>query len=271
MATRNDYLTKILNVKLILKQAIDQYENLASEVNGKGYSNSFREQTLSSAFLGLRGLHALLSPIVAPPEAAEAHQRLMTLGFLWDEAILGVINARTTPFLIRPWNAVSDAERQFDSVLRQLDEAFQQAFESCPYEPLPPGESRSISVSVRLDEWLSGEGAQLLSRLLSEGGQGNFAIASFEQYFVQFAGGRGDLTLHVEAVSNSYLPPTQHLAHAQIAALQAAGFLLDPQIGNFVLNANPDESFAAQVAGTVLREVYGVPLDAALKVELTFE
>ena len=69
--------------------------------------------------------------------------------------------------------------------------------------------------------------ATMLKRILEEGGDHNFIILDADEaknYFVQFAGSRGEAIIRAEAVSNLYLEPAHMLDRRRSNGLLALGW-----------------------------------------------
>lgn len=66
----------------------------------------------------------------------------------------------------------------------------------------------------------------VLKRILNDGGSGNFIVMEepVTGYYVQVAAGKGDRTMHLEAVGNEYLPDDRQLADTQETALTRLGW-----------------------------------------------
>jgi hypothetical protein len=66
-----------------------------------------------------------------------------------------------------------------------------------------------------------------LRRIQEEGGSDNFVIFLIDKegnYYIQFAGSRGESELHAEAVSNQFLVPKYKLTEGQITLLETIGW-----------------------------------------------
>ena len=110
-----------------------------------------------------------------------------------------------------------------------------------------------------------------LHRIITEGGNGNFVIASTGEYYVQFASEPDATEIFMEAVGNAYLDGDAALTDEQEQSLAGLGFTCD-EAGNWglVSEVNPlglKELSAMAVA--ILRDIYGVsPSSIELTVEL---
>ena len=133
--------------------------------------------------------------------------------------------------------------------------------------------SQEFDVQMTLTEWLAGGGERILIRA-AQGGIGSFAIAKIAasgNSYVQFSEAWKDNRLEVEAVSNYYVPTGEKLSEASIQALQALGFSIKEEDGNFVLNRLATASSGAKIAGTALRDVYGATPESLLDVHVNLE
>jgi hypothetical protein len=117
--------------------------------------------------------------------------------------------------------------------------------------------------------------AGALTDIQQKGGENNFVILKAgRNYYIQFATSTGQSELYAEAVSNHYLSPENALSDDQIAVLESLGWM--PQMnGNHYRNweADSDErrvEIARQVIRTFM-EVYGIPSDIHLEMELVLE
>lgn len=108
--------------------------------------------------------------------------------------------------------------------------------------------------------------ATMLKRILEEGGDHNFIILPGDEaknYFVQFAGSRGEAIIRGEAVSNLYLEPAHMLDPKRSKALRALGW--NPptpgQSPNFYLDWDARDARTrrqmARLAVRTLVEIYG--------------
>jgi hypothetical protein len=122
--------------------------------------------------------------------------------------------------------------------------------------------------------------ATMLERLLEEGGDHNFIILHADEtknYFVQFAGSRGEAIIRGEAVSNLYLEPTHMLDPKRSKALRALGW--NPptpgQSPNFYCDWDArDARTRRQMARLALRtlvEIYGLEPNARVWCKLFLE
>lgn len=119
--------------------------------------------------------------------------------------------------------------------------------------------------------------AQSLKQVQEEGGQANAVIFTADperNYYVQFAGAKGQPELYAEAVSNQYIPQAYALSDEQSAQLEAMGWSLQPG-GNYIreFEASSDDERMA-IAKEVLRvfvEVYGVSADAYIDANLILQ
>jgi hypothetical protein len=119
--------------------------------------------------------------------------------------------------------------------------------------------------------------ATMLERLLEEGGDHNFIILHADEaknYFVQFAGSRGEAIVRGEAVSNLYLEPAHMLDPKRSKALRALGW--NPptpgQSPNFYRDWDArDTRTRRQMARLALRtlvEIYGLEPSARVGCKL---
>ncbi len=112
--------------------------------------------------------------------------------------------------------------------------------------------------------------------LMSEGGPGNFMVVSSGDVYVQFAGSPGNPKILCESISNEYLPQKSKMSKKDIETLKKLGFVLGgDQIENFSRSYEiPTEEQArelAQVTVRILQDVYGVPADGEVQIELSLE
>ncbi len=111
---------------------------------------------------------------------------------------------------------------------------------------------------------------------MSEGGPGNFMVVSSGDVYVQFAGSPGNPKILCESISNEYLPQKSKMSKKDIETLKKLGFVLGgDQIENFSRSYEiPTEEQArelAQVTVRILQDVYGVPADGEVQIELSLE
>lgn len=111
---------------------------------------------------------------------------------------------------------------------------------------------------------------------MSEGGPGNFMVVSSGDVYVQFAGSPGNPQILCESISNEYLPKKSKMSKKDIEALKSLGFVLSgDQIENFSRSYQiPTEEQArelADVAVSILKDVYGVAADGEVQIELSLE
>ncbi len=120
---------------------------------------------------------------------------------------------------------------------------------------------------------------EALQQLHREGGHSNFAIFTaehIESYYVQVAGERGGPRLYAEAVSNDFLRLEFALTETQISRMRGLGWQLPEQgEGNFFrewqATSDAHRRSVAQFLLQTLTEVYGVPADEPLDVNLVLE
>ena len=140
-----------------------------------------------------------------------------------------------------------------------------------------------------------------LSRLITEGGDGNFLIVSVGEVYIQFAGSRGATSVDCEAVSNQFLPAELQLGEGRLSELQALGFEVPVEVsaevpvqpkpswrnlwGLLAVTTPPppnysrtfdaaDEPAVREIARTtlsILSDVYGCPTQSPIKYELELQ
>lgn len=121
---------------------------------------------------------------------------------------------------------------------------------------------------------------EALRRLTEEGDEGNFLIVHADRrgnYYVQLAGARGAPTVRAEAVSNAFLEARDALGPGQHARLLALGWQA-PTPGesenyyrDFDARNDADRRRIAEALLRALTDVYAVPADRKLEIELTLE
>lgn len=119
-----------------------------------------------------------------------------------------------------------------------------------------------------------------LRRLTEEGGEGNFLILLADRrrnYYVQLAGARGVPTVRAEAVGNTFLDAPDALDPGQHARLLALGWQAPApgESDNYYRDFDArDDAQRRRIAEAVLRaltDVYAVPANRELEIELTLE
>jgi len=121
------------------------------------------------------------------------------------------------------------------------------------------------------DEIFSG-----LLDLTREGGPGNFMVVSCGDVYVQFAGSPGNPKVVCESISNEYLPKKLKMSAQSIEHLKSFGFALGgEQIENFSrsfeITTEKQAHAVAEIALRILQEVYEIPRNAELQIEISLE
>lgn len=119
--------------------------------------------------------------------------------------------------------------------------------------------------------------SEALGRIVEQGGSHNFVILEADErknYFVQFAGSRGEAIVRAEAVSNLYLEPSDILSPRQTKALLAMGWHRPKpgQSPNFYRDWDArDVKTRRQMAREAMRTlvaIYGLEPGEAVRLEL---
>ncbi len=122
--------------------------------------------------------------------------------------------------------------------------------------------------------------AAMLRRIVEEGGEHNFVILFADEsknYFVQFAGSRGQAIVRGEAVSNHYLEPAHMLSPRRSKALLALGWNppTPDQSPNFYRDwdarSEKTRRQMARLAMQTLVEIYGLPPTERVGFELRLD
>ncbi len=114
-----------------------------------------------------------------------------------------------------------------------------------------------------------------LRRLLTEGGRGNYLVASVGDVYVQFAANRGEQQIYCEAVSNQFLPPSLRLNEAKISQLRSLGFEIGRGSPNFsrtfYIVDSQELREIARTALSLFSGIYGIPPSSMIQFELNLE
>jgi|GEM_PF-260012 len=114
-----------------------------------------------------------------------------------------------------------------------------------------------------------------LRRLLTEGGAGNYLVASVGDVYVQFSASRGEQQIYCEAVSNQFLPRNLQLSEDKISQLRGLGFEIGRDSPNFSRTCYIVDSQElreiARTALSILSDVYGIPPSSMIQFELNLE
>ncbi|HNW33411.1 MAG TPA: hypothetical protein PKM25_00630 [Candidatus Ozemobacteraceae bacterium] len=120
--------------------------------------------------------------------------------------------------------------------------------------------------------------ADVILRIQSEGGSGNFLIIEDEVtgYYVQIAGSIGSPQLHAEAVSNGHLDVTRWLSPDQHVILERLGWTNPTKDcpNHFIDCQIHDADGREWLAGLIMKtfsEAYGLGSRAVLQLQITLE
>lgn len=122
--------------------------------------------------------------------------------------------------------------------------------------------------------------ASALIRMYIEGGEGNILIITGNEernYYIQFAGSRGEPFLMCEAVGNKYLLPEHELDHPQIDRLTQMGWEQNPDDPSANLQMvcevsnDRDRIHLGEKVLQAFNEVYGLAPDCDLDVDIILE
>ncbi|MBI4862690.1 MAG: hypothetical protein HY815_20880 [Candidatus Riflebacteria bacterium] len=121
--------------------------------------------------------------------------------------------------------------------------------------------------------------AEALRRIMTEGGEGNFAIMTADErrnYYIQFASECGSTSLFGEAVSNESLTTGNALGPRQEQRLEELSWLPpEDNCTNYHREWTEDHDDGVRaLAGTVMqtfREVYGIPPEQPIEIELNLD
>ena len=119
--------------------------------------------------------------------------------------------------------------------------------------------------------------ADAIKRAQTEGGDGNAIVViadTKKNYYIQFAMMRGKAEIYAEAVSNKYLKPENALSDEQLSKLEALGWQRNEgqnYYRNWTANNDEDREAISQDVMRAFIEVYGLPVNVEVKIELILE
>ncbi len=115
-----------------------------------------------------------------------------------------------------------------------------------------------------------------ITKLVFEGGAGNFLIVSQGPYYVQLMGERGAKQIIAESVGNEYLSPEIRISSEKVNKLNENGFSLqDPADLNYqrVCSLSRPEHFhqLAHFLLSLMIDIYGCQVSKGWEMKLTLE
>ena len=140
----------------------------------------------------------------------------------------------------------------------------------------PMGRAESIPADAGSIELI----AHNLQRLQEDGRQGSFVIFVAKRdanYYIQFAGSKGEPGLYAEAVENEYIAEGFKLDEDQLRRLEELGWELGTSYSGanyareWLAETDAERREIAEIVVQTFTEAYGVPADHPLEAELNLE
>lgn len=235
----------------------------------------------------LANCHTIL--VVLSPDSTNSQNVLDEVSYALEEGkrIIPILFKKSViPFRLRRFQ-YTDFTADFDDAIYKLLEHFElpkpKSKPQIQVNEAP--KSASIIDTGKIEKASNLERAALkidkishsLKRLISEGGDGNYAIFlinSEKNYYMQAKAEKGDNKIYVEIVGNSYLAHKDRLTQNKINLIMELGWegKKEENFGRF-FEVVPADKFdhAINAIAMILEVVFGVKSEKDIKIELALE